>query len=227
VLIVAGDKVAQAERQVVGLLSCLRVVECSPLGSAPVTTPLADLGADVIKVEALVGGAGRRVRGPNVEGDSRPGPYVNRGKRSIALDLANETGRAIFLELIEVADAMVETLQPGGLRHLGLGYERLREANPRIVLLSVIGYGAAGYWHDLPGDGSTAGLLAGTTALLAGILWAQQENAGCHLEMTGSSLVGSKLPTPDEHSETILRDVLGYNTEGIAELRRSGALGSP
>jgi crotonobetainyl-CoA:carnitine CoA-transferase CaiB-like acyl-CoA transferase len=196
-----GDKVAQAQPLDVELLSCLRVVECSTATSAA-TALLADLGADVIRVAAPVA-AGRPPSG-----------------RGIGLDLGNEAGRSTFLELVEVADAVVDARRPGDLRNLGLGYARLRRANPRIVLLSV--------------TGGTANPLPCTAVLLAGILRAQQAGVGCHLEVTRSGVVragaprrsASRSPAAEAPDETILREVLGYNTEGIKELRRSGALGS-
>jgi crotonobetainyl-CoA:carnitine CoA-transferase CaiB-like acyl-CoA transferase len=197
------------------LLAGLRVVECSMLGPGAVSTPLADLGADVIKVEPPAGDYIRQMSWPIVEGDSLLHLHISRGKRSIVLDLTTPAGRETFLDLVAVADAVVEAMRPGGLDRRGLGYERLRAANPRIVMLTISGYGMTGPYRDLPSHGIaydawagtvapvpgpegmpsipdhtsigiTAGPLFGTTALLAGVLRARQTGAGCHLEVAQS-----------------------------------------
>src|SRR4030081_3321276 len=111
------------------------------LGPGAVSTPLADLGADVIKVEPPSGDYIRQMSWPIVDGTSLLHLHVSRGKRSIVLDLTNEAGRDAFLDLVAVADAVVEAMRPGGLQRRGLGYDRLREVNPRIVMLTVSGYG--------------------------------------------------------------------------------------
>jgi crotonobetainyl-CoA:carnitine CoA-transferase CaiB-like acyl-CoA transferase len=199
----------------VSLLAGLRVVECSMLGPGAVSTPLADLGADVIKVEPPSGDYIRQMSWPIVEGSSLLHLHISRGKRSIVLDLTTEEGRATFLDLVAVADAVVEAMRPGGLARRGLGYERLREVNPKVVMLTISGYGMTGPYRDLPSHGIaydawagtvapvpglegmpaipdhtsigiTAGPLFGTTALLAGVLRARQTGEGCHLEVAQS-----------------------------------------
>jgi crotonobetainyl-CoA:carnitine CoA-transferase CaiB-like acyl-CoA transferase len=199
----------------VSLLAGLRVVECSMLGPGAVSTPLADLGADVIKVEPPSGDYIRQMSWPIVEGSSLLHLHISRGKRSIVLDLTTEEGRATFLDLVVVADAVVEAMRPGGLARRGLGYERLREVNPKVVMLTISGYGMTGPYRDLPSHGIaydawagtvapvpglegmpaipdhtsigiTAGPLFGTTALLAGVLRARQTGEGCHLEVAQS-----------------------------------------
>jgi crotonobetainyl-CoA:carnitine CoA-transferase CaiB-like acyl-CoA transferase len=113
---------------------------------------LADLGADVIKVEDT--GMGDYVRwAPPYYGDeshqqlgTRSALYLalNRGKRSIRLDLKSEAGRDAFLRLAADADVVLESFRPGVLDKLGVGYERLRETNPRIVYCAITGYGLDG-----------------------------------------------------------------------------------
>jgi crotonobetainyl-CoA:carnitine CoA-transferase CaiB-like acyl-CoA transferase len=197
------------------LLAGLRIVECSMLGPGAISTPLADLGADVIKVEPPAGDYIRQMSWPIVEGNSLLHLHISRGKRSIVLDLTTDEGRETFLDLVATADAVVEAMRPGGLARRGLGYERLRAANPRIVLLTISGYGMTGPYRDLPSHGIaydawagtvapvpgpegmpsipdhtsigiTAGPLFGTTALLAGVLRARQTGEGCHLEVAQS-----------------------------------------
>ena len=135
------------------LLDGLRVVEVSLLGPAAVTTALADLGAEVIKIESPAGDYVRQMTWPIVEGTSLMHLHVNRGKRSVVLDLKTEAGKAIFLDLAAGADAVVEAMRPGALERLGLGFDVLRQRNPAVVFLSVSGYGATGPYRNLPSHG--------------------------------------------------------------------------
>jgi crotonobetainyl-CoA:carnitine CoA-transferase CaiB-like acyl-CoA transferase len=197
------------------LLSGLRIVECSMLGPGAVSTPLADLGADVIKVEPPSGDYIRSMSWPIVRGSSLLHLHISRGKRSIVLDLRTDAGRETFLALVAEADVVVEAMRPGGLERRGLGFARLREANPRIVMLTITGYGMTGPYRDLPSHGIAydawagtvapvpgpegmpsipdhtsigiaAGPLFGATALLAGVLKARETGTGCHLEVAQS-----------------------------------------
>src|SRR5487761_1532436 len=112
-------------------LSGIRVIECSALGPAAITMPLVDLGAEVIKVEPPSGAYIRDMTWPIVEGVSLMHLHINRGKRSHTLDLRRPEAVAVYLDLVRGADAVVEAMRPGGLERRGLGYERLREVNPR------------------------------------------------------------------------------------------------
>ena len=123
------------------------------LGPAAITTTLADLGADVIKVEPPQGDYVREMTWPIVDGVSLMHLHVNRGKRSITLDLRTEEGREIFVELATQADAVVEAMRPGALHRLGIGYERLRQSNPKIVFITISGYGMTGPYKDFPSHG--------------------------------------------------------------------------
>src|SRR2546430_7498433 len=136
-----------------GLLRGVRVVECSMLGPAAITTPLADLGADVVKVEPPQGDYVREMTWPIVDGVSLMHLQLSRGKRSVVLDLRTEAGRGVFLDLVRGADAVVEAMRPGGLARRGLGFEQLREVNPGIVFCTISGYGMTGPYRDLPSHG--------------------------------------------------------------------------
>src|SRR5438046_7252413 len=118
-------------------LASLRIVESSMLGPAAITTHLADLGADVIKVESPAGDYGRQMTWPIVEGVSLLHLHVNRGKRSVVLDLKTDGGKQAFLDLVARADVVVEAMRPGGLARRGLGFEELRTVNPRIVFATI------------------------------------------------------------------------------------------
>ena len=133
-------------------LAGVRVVEVGVFMAAPFATmQLADLGADVVKVEPPEGGDPVRSTGPFVDGESSPYLRINRGKRSVALDLKSDAGRAAFLRLAQTADVVVENLRPGAMRRLGLGYDDVRELNPRVVYASASGFGQDGPLADLPG----------------------------------------------------------------------------
>ena len=104
----------------------MRIIECSALGPAQITTPLVDLGADVIKVEPPAGDYIRQMTWPIVEGVSLMHLHLNRGKRSLVLDLRTPEGVAIMKELVQTADAVVEAMRPGSLARRGVGFDDLR-----------------------------------------------------------------------------------------------------
>ncbi len=131
----------------------LRIIECSALGPAAITSALVDLGADVIKIEPPAGDYIREMTWPIVEGTSLMHLHVNRGKRSLVLDLRTEAGAAILKELAEGADVVVEAMRPGSLARRGLGYEELRAINPKVVFCTISGYGMTGPYRDYPSHG--------------------------------------------------------------------------
>lgn len=138
-----------------GPLSGLKVLDLSRLLPGPYATlVLADLGAEVVKVEDPVGGDYLRWMPPLQDDTSALFLALNRGKRSITLDLKSESGQATLLELAARADVLVESFRPGVLARLGLGWEALQAANPKLVLCSISGYGQSGPYahragHDL------------------------------------------------------------------------------
>lgn len=197
------------------LLAGVRVVECSMLGPAAITTALADLGAEVIKVEPPQGDYVREMTWPIVEGVSLMHLHVNRGKRSVVIDLRTDAGVALFCDLVREADVVVEAMRPGGLARRGLGFDRLREANPRIVSCTISGYGATGPYRDLASHGIAydawagifapeideegfpsipdhvsiginAGPLFGALGILAAVIHARATGEGCELELAQS-----------------------------------------
>jgi crotonobetainyl-CoA:carnitine CoA-transferase CaiB-like acyl-CoA transferase len=112
---------------------------------------LADLGADVIRIEDLEGGDWLREFGIDDDGRSPLFEWVNRGKRSVRLNLKSEGGRRAFLRLAGDADVVVEGFRPGVLERLDIGHEVLREANPRLILCRLSGYGQDGPYRDRAG----------------------------------------------------------------------------
>jgi formyl-CoA transferase len=134
-----------------GALDGIRVLEIGVFIAAPFAAlQLADLGAEVIKVESL-DGEPVRASGPFVAGESSPFLRLNRHKRSVALDLKSPAGKGAFLRLAAAADVVVENLRPGAMRALQLGYEDVRAVNSRIVYASASGFGQDGPLADRPG----------------------------------------------------------------------------
>ncbi|HEY4376083.1 MAG TPA: CoA transferase, partial [Acidimicrobiales bacterium] len=131
----------------------LRIIECSALGPAAITTALVDLGADVIKVEPPAGDYIREMTWPIVEGTSLMHLHLNRGKRSLVLDLRTEAGVGILKELAKDADVVIEAMRPGALARRGVGYDDLRVINPKIVFCTISGYGMTGPYRDYPSHG--------------------------------------------------------------------------
>ncbi len=126
-------------------LAGIRVVDCSAVVSGPLaTTILADQGAEVIKVEPLGVGDILRHVGSHRGGMSGMFHVVNRGKRSLALNLADARGRAILEQLALRADVFVQNFRPGVTTRMGIGWEAFRALNPRLVYISISGFGADG-----------------------------------------------------------------------------------
>jgi crotonobetainyl-CoA:carnitine CoA-transferase CaiB-like acyl-CoA transferase len=125
-------------------LDGVRVVDLSRVLAGPYCTMvLADLGADVIKVERPEGGDETRSWGPPFAGgEAAYYLSVNRGKRSCAIDLSKPEGRELATELCAGADAVIENFKVGGAERLGVGYEQVRERNPAVVYCSITGFGS-------------------------------------------------------------------------------------
>jgi len=133
------------------LLSGLRIVDLSRVMSGPYCTALlADLGAEVIKIETPVSGDDSRHFGPFVDGKSVYFSLLNRNKKSVTLNLKDERARQMLYALVETADAVVENFRPGVADRLGVGYEALKARNPRLVYLSISGFGQQGEFRGRP-----------------------------------------------------------------------------
>lgn len=133
-------------------LTGIRAVEVGNYMAAPFCTmQLADLGAEVIKVEHPEGGDQVRHSAPLVEGEGSAFMRLNRNKRSISLDLKTERGKEIFRKLAGTADVVVENLRPGTMKDLGLAYDSLRRINPALIYVAASGWGQDGPLRDQPG----------------------------------------------------------------------------
>jgi crotonobetainyl-CoA:carnitine CoA-transferase CaiB-like acyl-CoA transferase len=143
-------------------LDGIRVLDLTRLLPGPYCTMLlADLGADVIKVEEPNGGDPAR-QYPPLQGDTGSlFLLVNRNKRGVTLDLKTDEGRRLLLELVESADVLVESFRPGVMDRLGLGYAVLAERNPRLVYATLSGFGQSGPYRDRAGHDLNYLALAG------------------------------------------------------------------
>jgi crotonobetainyl-CoA:carnitine CoA-transferase CaiB-like acyl-CoA transferase len=193
-------------------LAGVRVVESSLLGPAAITTHLADMGADIIKVESPSGDYIREMTWPIINGVSLLHMHVNRGKKSLTLDLKKPEAVDVYKALAKDADVVVEAMRPGALARRGLGYDDLKAINPKIVFCNISGYGMTGPYQSLPAHGIAfdtwagiimpaydeegfcyipehasigmhAGPMFGALGILAAIIRARQTGKGCFLEI--------------------------------------------
>ena len=134
-------------------LEGMRVLDCTQILAGPFCTMLlADMGADVIKVEKPGGGDDTRRMGPPFIGeDAAAFLMINRNKRSIVLDLKAGNGARIFRKMAERADVLVENLRPGAMGRLGLGYDELGDLNPALIYCTISGFGVTGPYKDRAG----------------------------------------------------------------------------
>ena len=134
-----------------GALSGLRILDLTRVLAGPFCTMmLADMGAEVIKIEQPGKGDDTRHFAPFQNGESAYYMNLNRGKQGVTLDLKGP-GREIFLDLVKTADVVVENYRPGTMDKLGLGYETLKAVNPRLVYAAVSGFGDSGPYRLRPG----------------------------------------------------------------------------
>jgi crotonobetainyl-CoA:carnitine CoA-transferase CaiB-like acyl-CoA transferase len=193
-------------------LTGLKVIDFTQIAAGPTCTMvLADLGADVIKVEPPQGELGRAFV-PWIGGESVTFMSLNRNKRSISLDLKNPDHLKLCRDLIKDADVVVESFRPGVMQRLGLGFETLHQENSTLIYCSVSAYGQTGPWKDKPGvDGviqAVAGLMSVTgnansapckiqvpivdivtgylaaTGILAALNQREKNNQGQHLDIS-------------------------------------------
>jgi crotonobetainyl-CoA:carnitine CoA-transferase CaiB-like acyl-CoA transferase len=161
----AGAPPRQAQRARLPLAG-LRVIDLSYVFAVPYMASLmSDLGAEVIKIEGThrLDQTRSGAFGPHLDNDPGQDPWnrsgsfhmLNRGKRSLVLDLSKEEGRAVFRALARDADFVLENYTPRVMRNWGLHYDELRKLNPALIMLSNTGYGATGPWSEFPSQGTT------------------------------------------------------------------------
>jgi len=200
-------------------LAGLRVLDLTRLLPGPLAARhLADWGAEVVKVDDPAGGDAARhmLASPDERRAGEDSAYyreLNRGKQERRIDLRSDAGREQFLAMVEGADALLEGFRPGVMAHLGLGWDALQARNPRLVLVSITGYGQQGPYalragHDInyialsgvlgqigaaPGELALpnfqiadllGGTLSATSAALAALLAAQRTGLGRHVDVS-------------------------------------------
>ncbi len=145
-----------------GPLDGVRVIELGSMYAAPTAgRMLRDFGADVVKVEDPAGGDFARQWQPQHEGQSFGFARLNSGKRSVGIDLRSPGGRDLVRRLAADADVVIENFRPGRMEAWGLGHDDLKQVNERIILTRVSGFGQTGPYHERPGFGTIAEVVAG------------------------------------------------------------------
>jgi crotonobetainyl-CoA:carnitine CoA-transferase CaiB-like acyl-CoA transferase len=229
----------EARDDVPGPLSDVRVLEATTTWAGPMCgCALADLGADVIKVELPEGEVGRRIP-PFVGEDEDGAPLsfvhttVNRNKRSLTLDLRKPEGRTLFLRLAEQSDVVVENFRPGTLAGWELGYEHVRAVKSDIVYVSITGFGQFGPDHDRVGYDPLAQAASGFMSLngnpegepVKSATFFADDLGGLHGAMAALAALRYRDRTGEgQHVDVALLDALLFQSNGFLTL---GALGIP
>lgn len=145
-----------------GALQGVRILDLTRVLAGPYCTMiLSDMGAEIIKIEQPIKGDDTRHLGPFVNGESMYYMTNNRNKYGVTLNLKTPEGKELFKELVKKADVVVENYRPGTMEKLGLGYETLKEVNPRIIYGSISGFGHSGRYQQRPGYDIIAQAMSG------------------------------------------------------------------
>ena len=166
------EKLATAEKETITPgkrpLDGVRILDLSRLLPGPYASHiLANFGADVIKVERPGEGDYMREHMPELQGMGATFFTINRGKRSIAIDLRHEQGKEIFRAMVKRADVVLDGFRPGVMERLGLGYDQLTKVNPRLIYAALTGFGQSGPYTDRAGHDLNYLALSGMLELLA------------------------------------------------------------
>lgn len=146
-------------------MKAVRVIDFTQIAAGPLCTMLlADMGADVIKVEPPSGDIGRTLGPPFIGGESAVFLALNRNKRSLVLDLKTEKGRQTAEALVATSDILIESFRPGVADRLGIGYQRMKARFPDLIYCSISAYGQDGPWSKKPG---VDGVLQAITGLMS------------------------------------------------------------
>ncbi len=149
-----------------GPLAGVTVIELAHIMAGPVCgLMLADMGADVIKVEKMNGDDSRRFLPPDIGGESAAFMMMNRNKRGIALDLKHEEGKAALRRLLKTADVVIENYRQGTMERLGLGYDSLKQENPGLIYCEISGFGRSGPYAQRGGFDLIAQGMSGLMAI--------------------------------------------------------------
>lgn len=232
-----ADFFRNARGDLPGPLKGIRVLEATTSWAGPMCgCILADLGADVIKVEALDGEVARKLP-PYVTGDEGRVSFmhatVNRNKRGLTLDLRREEGRGIFLKLAAQSDVIVQNFRPGTFDRWGIGYDACRALKPDIVYVSISGFGQYGPEHDRPGYDPIAEAESGFMSLNGSpdgpptrcATYLCDDLAGLHGAVSALAALRHRDVTGEgQHIDVALLDSVLFQSNGMLTL---GAIGSP
>ncbi len=232
-----ADFYRDARGDLPGPLAGIRVLEATTSWAGPMCgCILADLGADVIKVEDPAGEVGRRVP-PFLPGASRPISFlhatVNRNKRSLTLDLRTSAGREIFLKLAKRSDIIVQNFRPGTFDKWSVGYQACREVKPDIIYVSISGFGQFGPAHDRVGYDPLAQAMSGFMSLNGPVeggptkapTFLCDDLAGLHGAIAALAALQHRARTGEgQHCDVSLLDAAIFQSNGYLTL---GALGIP
>ncbi len=230
-----SDFFREARNDLTGPLQGVRVLEATTSWAGPMCGCMfADLGADVIKVEAIEGEVGRRV-GPFVTGEGSKISFlhstVNRNKRSLTLDLRNPEGRGIFLKLAARSDIIIQNFRPGTFDKWGIGYEACRAVKPDIVYVSISGFGLFGPDYDRPGYDPVAEAASGFMSLNGSpeggpvrcATYLGDDLAGLHGALSALAALRHRDATGEgQHIDVSLMDSILFQSNGYLTL---GAIG--
>ena len=220
-------------------LQGIRVLDVSQVMAGPFACMLlADLGADVIKVEPPEGDQTRGAMGFKMKGpDSMGFLNMNRNKRSLVLDLKTQAGKEAFYELVKTADVVVENYRPGVVQRLGIDYESVSKVNPKIVYASISGFGQSGPWASRPGFDLMAQAMSGVMSVTgykgekpvkAGVPVA---DIGCALFATYGLLaayIGAQKTGQGQHIDASLFDsVMAFSVWDMSEYWGTGVPPAP
>jgi formyl-CoA transferase len=232
-----SDFYRNARHDLTGPLHGIRVLEATTSWAGPMCgCMLADLGADVIKVEATDGEVGRKVP-PWLTGEEGRVSFlhatVNRNKRSLTLDLRRDEGREIFLKLAAVSDVVVQNFRPGTFDKWGIGYAHCRAVNSAIIYVSISGYGQFGPDHDRVGYDPIAEAASGFMSLNGSpdgrpvrcATYLCDDLAGLHGALSAvAALRHRDLTGEGNHIDVALLDSVLFQSNGFLTL---GAIGHP
>jgi crotonobetainyl-CoA:carnitine CoA-transferase CaiB-like acyl-CoA transferase len=221
-------------------LAGVRVLEvCQVMAGPYACMLLADLGADVVKIEPPEGGdQTRSAMGFKLKGsDSMGFLNMNRNKRSVALNLKSQAGKDVLLRMVKDADILVENYRPGVVKRLGIDYETLSAINPSLIYVSISGFGQTGPWADRPGFDLMAQAMSGIMSVTghaagppvkAGVPVA---DIGCALFAVYAALsayIGSRVTGKGQHIDASLFDsAMAFSVWDMSEYWGTGRVPEP
>jgi len=215
-----------------GALEGIRVLEIASYVTGPFAALLlADLGADVVKIEQP--GQGDPFRGWGEELYSATFCSLNRNKKSVTLDIRRDEGRDIFLKLAAGSDIVIENFRPGTLAKRGLGYEAIQALNPKVIYCSISGFGQKGPYRDLPGYDTIGQAMSGLLSLLTDPEKPQGMGVSFSDHLTGiyacygilGALVHRMITGEGQRVETsLLRATLSFISENAARYFETGVV---